>query len=68
MNLVQFEMAKIRQNRTVIGALIASAFILFGIFFVGYHYSQENMAARDNSQNGYTAKLDKTIKKNTLGT
>lgn len=32
MNLVQFEMAKIRQNRTVIGALIASAFILFGIF------------------------------------
>ena len=67
MNLVQFEMAKIRQNRTVIGALIASAFILFGIFFVGYHYSQENMAARDNSQNGYTAKLDKTIKEKYAG-
>ena len=67
MNLVQFEMAKIRQNRTVIGAFIASAFILFGIFFVGYHYSQENMAARDNSQNGYTAKLDKTIKEKYAG-
>ena len=67
MNLVQFEMAKIRQNRTVIGALIASAFILFGIFFVGYHYSQENMAARDNSQNGYTAKLDKTTKEKYAG-
>lgn len=67
MNLVQFEMAKIRQNRTVIGALIASIFILFSIFFVGYHYSQEDMAARDNSQNGYTAKLDKTIKEKYAG-
>lgn len=66
-NLTQFEMIKIIKNRTIISALVISVFILFGVFFIGYHYSQENMAAKNNLQNGYTAKLDKTIKEKYTG-
>ena len=67
MTLTQFEIAKIKQNRIVVGALITSIFILFGLFLIGYHYSQENMAARSNSADGYVSNLDKTIKKKYAG-
>lgn len=38
--LVKYEMEKIRQNKTFIGALIVSLFILAGILFIGFHHSQ----------------------------
>lgn len=67
MKLTQFELSKIGKNRTVMGALVVSLFILFGIFYVGYHYSQENFSARDNVEAGYPAKLDKSIKEKYSG-
>ncbi|MBP1913946.1 ABC-type transport system involved in multi-copper enzyme maturation permease subunit [Lederbergia galactosidilyticus] len=38
--LVKYEMKKILQNKTFIGALIVSLFVLAGILFIGFHYSQ----------------------------
>ncbi|KRG12253.1 ABC transporter permease subunit [Lederbergia galactosidilytica] len=38
--LVKYEMEKILQNKTFIGALIVSLFVLAGILFIGFHYSQ----------------------------
>lgn len=40
--IVKYEMEKICQNKTFMGALIVSAFVLAGILFIGFHYSQVN--------------------------
>ncbi|CQR24098.1 membrane protein [Streptococcus varani] len=67
MKLTKFELTKIFKNRTVIGALVVSVFLLLGIFYVGYYYSQENMAGRHNVEAGYPAKLERVIKEKYTG-
>ena len=38
--IMKYEMEKILHNKTFIGALIVSLFVLAGILFIGFHYSQ----------------------------
>ena len=38
--IVQYEIDKIIKNKTFIGALIVSLFVLAGILFIGFYYSQ----------------------------
>ncbi|GIN74552.1 hypothetical protein J14TS2_50270 [Bacillus sp. J14TS2] len=40
--IVKYEVEKIRQNKTFIGALIVSCFVLASILLIGFHYSQVN--------------------------
>lgn len=41
-SMMKYEMEKILQNKTFIGALIVSCFVLAGILLIGFHYSQVN--------------------------
>lgn len=45
--IVKYEMEKIRQNKTFIGALIVSCFVLASILLIGFHYSQVNTKQGD---------------------
>jgi len=38
--IVKYEMEKIQQNKTFIGALIISLFVLAGILYIGFYYAQ----------------------------
>lgn len=37
LQLTKFEWIKILKNRTLIGALVVTSFLLFGIFYVRYY-------------------------------
>lgn len=56
--LTRFEFQKILKNKTILGSLVASLFLLTGIFFIGYHYSQYQFAARDNVAHGYSKDIE----------
>ncbi|MBO0994452.1 ABC transporter permease subunit [Bacillus sp. SD088] len=45
--IVKYEMEKIRKNKTFIGALIVSCFVLASILLIGFHYSQVNTKQGD---------------------
>lgn len=38
--MLKYEIEKIRKNKTFIGAMVVSLFVLAGILLVGFHYSQ----------------------------
>lgn len=67
MKIFKFELTKIIKNKTFIGGLIISLLVSFGIFFVGYYYSQNYSAQRSNEKYGYSRTMDKKIKKNYQG-
>ena len=60
--LIRFEFQKILKNKTILGSLVASLFLLAGIFFVGYHYSQYQFAARDNVAHGYSKDIEQSYR------
>jgi hypothetical protein len=60
--LTRFEFQKILKNKTILGSLVASLFLLAGIFFIGYHYSQYQFAARDNVAHGYSKDIEQSYR------
>ncbi|MFH0372445.1 hypothetical protein [Streptococcus sp. A22] len=51
--LIKFEVSKILNKKTTLGALGAIIIILFGIFYIGFHYSHLGLVNRNNSDKGY---------------
>lgn len=60
-SLIKYELGKILKNRTVFGGIIVGFLVLFGIFFVGYHYSQLSMSEASNEKKGFEKNLNKII-------
>ena len=60
--LIRFEFQKILKNKTILGSFVASLFLLAGIFFIGYHYSQYQFAARDNIAHGYSKDIEQSYR------
>ena len=48
--LIKYELGKILKNRTVFGGIVVGFLVLFGIFWVGYHYSQLLMSETSNEK------------------
>lgn len=61
MLLMKYELGKILKNRTVFGGIVVGFLVLFGIFFVGYHYSQLLMSETSNEKNGFEKNIDEMI-------
>lgn len=67
MKIFKFELTKIITNKTFIGGLIVSLLVSFGIFFVGYYYSQNYSAQQSNEKYGYSRTMDKKIQRDYQG-
>lgn len=59
--LIKYELGKILKNRTVFGGIVVGFLVLFGIFLVGYHYSQLLMSETSNEKNGFKKNIDEII-------
>lgn len=67
LQLTKFEWIKILKNRTLIGALVVTSFLLFGIFYVRYYQSQSNYAVREMVSEGYTTRIERLVEEKYSG-
>ncbi|MHC5268835.1 ABC transporter permease subunit [Enterococcus sp. LJL98] len=50
--MIKFELKKITKNFSFLGAVVTSLFIMFGIYFTGFHYSQLSLVENSNENKG----------------
>lgn len=67
MRLLSYEIQKVLKNKTIIGCLFVSLFMLSGIFYVGYYQSHSQLSGRSNMADGYTKTIDQKISKDYTG-
>lgn len=67
LQLTKFEWIKILKNRTLIGALVVTSFLLFGIFYVRYYQSQSNYAVREMVPEGNTTRIERLVEEKYSG-
>lgn len=66
--LFKFEFDKIVKSKYFLSSFIGSLFILAGIFFVGYVFSQNYTSQKSNEESGYKKNIDDIIQEQYSGT